>query len=103
MFHSLLAGVGVQLAEKTKLRPVINQSKLFTSIFTSIKSAAFGIIKYPVPLILFIYPRPTKGILVAITVIKSTFASSGSPAICTTAFAAFSTSIVGSTAVSPLG
>ena len=106
IWFQIFVGVGVQLAEKAKQRPVINyfsNPKYLPVNLPVCKSAAFEIIKYPVSLILFIYPRPTKGILVAITVIKSTFASKGSPAICTTAFAAFSTSIVGSTAVSPLG
>lgn len=71
MFHSLLVGVAVQLAD-------METSNLFLlqfQIFTSIKSTAFGIIISPC------HPRPTKGILVAITVMKSTFASSGSPAM----------------------
>ena len=82
MFHSLLVGVAVQLAEKVDTSNLfLCQFQIFTSIFTSIKSTAFEIIKYPVSLILFIYPRPTNGILLAITVMKSTFASKGSPAI----------------------
>src|SRR2546428_11377954 len=48
-------------------------------------------------------PRPTNGILFAITVMNRTFASSGIPAMQSTAFATFSTSIVGSTATVPFG
>src|SRR5262249_33695141 len=48
-------------------------------------------------------PRPTNGILLAMTVMKSTFVSSGIRAMQTTAFATFSTSIVGSIMVVPLG
>ena len=84
MFHSLLTGIGVQFAEKAKQRPAINyfsNPKYLPVNLPVCKSAAFGIIKYPIPLILFIYPRPTKGILVAITVMNSTFASKGSPDI----------------------
>ena len=47
-------------------------------------------------------PRPTKGILVAMTVRKRTFASSGRLAMYSTARATCATSIVGSAAVSPL-
>ena len=47
-------------------------------------------------------PRPTNGIVVAITVRNRTLASSGRLAMYTTARATCSTSIVGSTAVSPL-
>ena len=46
-------------------------------------------------------PRPTYGIFVAITVMNSTFASSGKLAMCTTARATFSTAIIGSTRMSP--
>src|SRR2546428_10701509 len=48
-------------------------------------------------------PRPTNGILFAITVMNRTFASSGIPAMQSTAFATFSTSVVGSTATVPFG
>ena len=76
MFHSLLVGVADQLADKVETSNLfLLQFQIFTSIFTSIKSTAFGIIISPC------HPRPTKGILVAITVMKSTFASSGSPAM----------------------
>ncbi len=47
-------------------------------------------------------PRPTNGILVAITVRNKTFASRGRLAMYTTARATLATSIVGSTAFSPL-
>ena len=69
IWFQIFVGVGVQLAEKAKQRPVINyfsNPKYLPVNLPVCKSAAFEIIKYPVSLILFIYPRPTKGILVAI-------------------------------------
>ena len=66
IWFQIFVGVGVQLAEKAKQRPVINSNpKYLPANLPVCKSAAFGIIKYPVSII-FIYPRPTKGILVAI-------------------------------------
>jgi hypothetical protein len=69
IWFQIFVGVGVQLAEKAKQRPVINyffSPKYLPAYLPVNKYAAFGIITYPVSLILFIYPRPTKGILVAI-------------------------------------
>src|SRR3990172_7365035 len=48
------------------------------------------------------YPRPTKGILVAMTVMNCMLASSGRLAMYTTDRATFMTSIVGSTSTDPL-
>src|SRR5437867_13050499 len=48
-------------------------------------------------------PRPTNGILFAMTVMNRTLASSGIRAMQSTAFATFSTSIVGSMATVPFG
>src|SRR5690242_8219753 len=48
------------------------------------------------------YPRPTKGICVAIIVRKRTLASSGKLAIVSTAWPTWFTSIVGSGAILPL-
>src|SRR5205807_2825898 len=50
-----------------------------------------------------LYPRPTNGILVAITVIVCTLASGVTVAMKTTARATFCTSIVGSITTSPFG
>jgi hypothetical protein len=69
IWFQIFVGVGVQLAEKAKQRPVINyfsNPKYLPVNLPVWKSAAFEIIKYPDSLIIFIYPRPTKGILVAI-------------------------------------
>jgi hypothetical protein len=54
------------------------------------------------PSSLFVQPRPTNGILVAMIVMFSTFVSRGKFAMWAIAFATAETSIIGSIAISPL-